>query len=271
MFTITRNGLDAISKDLGVISNNIANAGTNGFKRSRTEFVDFYSKALSDSPNNKTGLGSLFQGSQKIMQQGSPIMTKGALDLNISGRGFFILSPKIGSDPRFTRDGSFSLDAEGNLVTTDGFNVAGFKRDEIDGLIKTSAEPINIPLSIENIEGRNVSLTAINIDAYGNIETTYGLNNIVRRGQIALAKFNNDTELKAVGANAFQATNRSGLQVIGSPLEKNYGEIISGALESSNTNITNEMVSMMKTQQAFNGNARIMQTSVDIARRLMDN
>jgi flagellar hook protein FlgE len=61
------------------------------------------------------------------------------------------------------------------------------------------------------------------------------------------------------------------LQVIGSPLEKNYGEIISGALESSNTNITNEMVSMMKTQQAFNGNARIMQTSVDIARRLMDN
>ena len=89
MFTITRNGLDAISKDLGVISNNIANAGTNGFKRSRTEFVDFYSKALSDSPNNKVGLGSLFQGSQKIMKQGSPIMTGGALDLNISGRGFF--------------------------------------------------------------------------------------------------------------------------------------------------------------------------------------
>ena len=87
MFTITRNGLDAISKDLGVISNNIANAGTNGFKRSRTEFVDFYSKALSDSPNNKVGLGSLFRKS-KIMKQGSPIMTGGALDLNISGRGF---------------------------------------------------------------------------------------------------------------------------------------------------------------------------------------
>ena len=94
MFTITRNGLDAISKDLGVISNNIANAGTNGFKRSRTEFVDFYSKALSDSPNNKVGLGSLFQGSQKIMKQGSPIMTGGALDLNISGNNLsFCQSP----------------------------------------------------------------------------------------------------------------------------------------------------------------------------------
>ncbi len=270
MFTITRNGLDAISKDLGVISNNIANAGTNGFKRSRTEFVDFYSKAISDSPKNKVGLGSLFQGSQKIMQQGSPIMTDGALDLNISGRGFFILSPKVGADPRFTRDGSFSLDASGNLVTTDGFNVAGYRRDELEGLIKTTAEPINIPLSIENKEGRTVSLTAINVDAYGNIETTYGLNDIIQRGQIALAKFNNDTELKSVGANAFQASNKSGSQILGSALQGNFGEIISGALESSNTNIANEMVSMMRTQQAFNGNARIMQASVDITRRLME-
>ena len=93
MFTITRNGLEAIQKDLGVISNNIANANTNGFKRSRSEFVDMYSKALSDNPNNQSGLGALFQGTQKQMIQGSPIMTDGALDLNISGRGFFILSP----------------------------------------------------------------------------------------------------------------------------------------------------------------------------------
>ena len=118
--------------------------------------------------------------------------------------------------------------------------------------------------------GRTVSLTGINIDAYGNIETTYGLNNIVQRGKIALAKFNNDTELKSVGSNAFQATSKSGLQVLGAPLEGNFGEIMSGALESSNTDITNEMVSMMRTQQAFNGNARIMQTSVDITRRLME-
>ena len=197
-------------------------------------------------------------------------MTGGALDLNISGRGFFILSPKVGAEPRFTRDGSFSLDASGNLITTDGFNVAGYRRDELNGLVKTTAEPINIPLSIENIEGRIVSLTGINVDAYGNIESTYGLNNIVKRGQIALAKFKNDTGLKSVGSNAFQASDKSGLQILGSPLEANFGEILSGALESSNTNITNEMVSMIRSQQAFNGNARIMQTSVDITRRLME-
>ena len=148
--------------------------------------------------------------------------------------------------------------------------MAGYRRDELEGLIKTTAEPINIPLSIENKEGRTVSLTAIKIDAYGNIETTYGLNDIIQRGQIALAKFNNDTELKSVGANAFQASNKSGLQILGSALQGNFGEIISGALESSNTNIANEMVSMMRTQQAFNGNARIMQASVEITRRLME-
>ena len=99
---------------------------------------------------------------------------------------------------------------------------------------------------------------------------TMWLNDIIQRGQVALAKFNNETELKSVGANAYQATNKSGAQILGSALTVNFGEIISGALESSNTNIANEMVSMMKSQQAFNGNARIMQTSVDITRRLMD-
>ena len=271
MFTITRNGLEAIQKDLGVISNNIANANTNGFKRSRSEFVDMYSKALSDNPNSQSGLGALFQGTQKQMLQGSPIMTGGALDLNISGRGFFVLSPKVGSEPRFTRDGSMGLDAFGNLITTDGFNIAGYKRDEIDGIIKTTAEPINIPLSITNNEGRTVTLTAIGVDPEGNIETTYGLNNIIARGQIALAKFSNESALKSVGANTYKATQKSGEQILGSGLEGNFGEVISGALESSNTNISNEMVSLLKTQQAFNGNARILQTSVDVTKILMGN
>ena len=85
MFNITRNGLDAIGKELGVISNNIANSNTNAFKRSRSEFVDFYSKALSSNPKTKSGLGAMLQGTQKIMKQGSPILTGSALDLTISG------------------------------------------------------------------------------------------------------------------------------------------------------------------------------------------
>ena len=74
-----------------------------------------------------------------------------------------------------------------------------------------------------------------------------------------------------MGANTYKATQKSGEQVLGSGLEGNFGEIISGALESSNTNISNEMVSLLKTQQAFNGNARILQTSVDVTKILMGN
>ena len=91
-----------------------------------------------------------------------------------------------------------------------------------------------------------------------------------RLAKTALAKFSNETALKSVGANTYKATQKSGEQVLGSGLESNFGEIISGALESSNTNILNEMVNLLQTQQAFNGNARILQSNVDVTRRLMD-
>ena len=199
MFNITRSGLDAIGKELGVISNNIANSNTNAFKSSRSEFVDFYSKALSSSPNSKGGLGAMLQGTQKIMKQGSPILTGSALDLTISGKGFFVLSPREDADPRFTRDGSFSLDANGNLITTEGFNVAGYTRNEDGSINYSSALPINIPLTIESSDGRTLLLSQININNRGIIETTYGLNTIIDRGQVALAKFNNETELNLQG------------------------------------------------------------------------
>ena len=269
MFNITRNGLDAIGKELGVISNNIANSNTNAFKRSRSEFVDFYSKALSASPKSKGGLGTMLQGTQKIMKQGSPILTGSALDLTITGKGFFVLSPREDADPRFTRDGSFSLDANGNLITTEGFNVAGYTRNEDGTLNDSSALPLNIPLTIESNDGRTLLLSQINVNNRGMIETTYGLNTIMQRGQIALAKFNNETELKSTGSNTYQATQKSGEQILGEAMSSNYGKILAGSLESSNTNISMEMVNLIKTQQAFNGNARILQSNVEVTRRLM--
>ena len=269
MFNITRNGLDAIGKELGVISNNIANANTNAFKRSRSEFVDFYSKALSSNPKTKSGLGAALQGTQKIMKQGSPILTGSALDLTISGKGFFILSPKEGAEPRFTRDGSFSLNSKGNLITTEGFNVAGYPRQEDGSLNYSAAVPLNIPLTLET-DGKILLLSKLDINNQGIIETTYGLNNIVKRGQIALAKFNNEIELKSKGSNTYQATQKSGEQILGTAMSSNYGEILSGSLESSNTNISVEMINLIKTQQAFNGNARILQSNVEVTRRLMN-
>ncbi len=268
MFSITRNGLDAITKELGVISNNIANSGTTAFKKSRTEFVDIYSKSISSTPNAKKGLGSLMQGSRKIMQQGSMKMTGGALDISVSGRGFFVLSPMLGAEPRFTRDGSFTLGANGDLLTIDGFKVAGFPGE--DPVVGDVAVPLNIPLSIVNNELRTVSLTAVDVSEKGIIEATYGLNNTKVIGAIGLAKFVNDSALKSQGGNMYTATSKSGEQVIGFPMTGSLGQLKTGALEASNTDITNEMVQLLRTQQAFNGNARIMQTSLDVVKSLIE-
>ncbi len=267
MFTITKNGLNAITKELEVISNNIANSRTTAFKKSRTEFVDIYSKSLSDNPKSKKGLGALMQGSRKIMKQGSPIMTGNALDLSISGGGFFVLSPTDTSAARFTRDGSFTLNATGDVLTMEGFRVAGYLGE--DPSLATEALPINIPLTQISKEGRSINLSALKVNSSGIIEATYGLNETKVIGQIALAKFNNETALRSNGSNTYEATSVSGTQILGEAMKGSFGQIISGALESSNTDITNEMVALLKTQQAFGGNARIMQSTLDVIKRLM--
>ena len=150
----------------------------------------------------------MLQGTQKIMKQGSPILTGSALDLNISGTGFFVLSPKEDADPRFTRDGSFSLDATGNLITTEGFNVAGYERDQDGNINYSSALPLNIPLTVEE-DGKLLLLSKIDINNRGHIETTYGLNTIIQRGQVALAKFNNGTGTVDLTTQGYTGTRSS--------------------------------------------------------------
>ena len=115
MFNITRSGLDAIGKELGVISNNIANSNKMHLKEAGQSLLIF---TLRPSRHLQIKSGrSYVTGTQKIMKQGSPILTGSALDLTISGKGF-VLSPREDADPRFTRWLCFSLDATGNLVTT---------------------------------------------------------------------------------------------------------------------------------------------------------
>ena len=135
---------------------------------------------------------------------------------------------------------------------------------------KGTATRKNTPLVL-NTENKLLHdiLNQINVNNRGMIETTYGLNTIVQRGQIALAKFNNETELKSKGSNTYQATQKSGEQILGKAMASNFGKILAGSLESSNTNISMEMVNLIKTQQAFNGNARILQSNVEVTRRLM--
>ena len=266
MFSIIRTGLDAANRDLAVISNNIANAGTNGFKKSEAQFEDLYHSQHNNSTEKATGMGVKTIKPRQSFSQGSLQATNGSLDLAIMGEGFFVLGQPIGrglntapEQRAFTRDGSFQLDREGNLVNTDGLPLLGIGQ-----------APINIPfLGAATEENSNPELlTEISVDSEGAISATYGLDTTVKVGQIELADFVNEHGLKNIGNARFNQTPESGAPAFGAPKERTIGKIQAGFLEKSNTDITDEIILMLRTQQAFNGCGKMLQSEIDVTKKL---
>ena len=261
MFQIIRTGIDASNKDLAIISNNIANAGTNGFKRSEAQFEDIYRSQHNDSTEKARGIGVKTIKPRQNFSQGSLQQTNGSLDLAIMGQGFFVLGTPVGREIgdqalSFTRDGSFQLDRLGNLVTTDGLPLLG-----------EGQTLINIPFKSATDEGEAI-LTEISVNNEGVIEATYGLDtkNIV--GKVILADFVNEFGLQNIGSARFQQTGDSGEPTFAGPKEKTLGKIQAGFLEKSNTDITDEITLMLRTQRAFNGCSKILQSEIDITKKL---
>ena len=266
MFSIIRTGLDAANRDLAVISNNIANAGTNGFKKSEAQFEDLYHSQHNNSTEKATGMGVKTIKPRQSFSQGSLQATNGSLDLAIMGEGFFVLGQPLGrglnalpAERAFTRDGSFQLDRVGNLVNTDGLPLLG------EGQV-----PINIPFLGAGTEENAIPelLTEISVDSEGEISATYGLDNTVIVGQIELADFVNEHGLKNIGNARFNQTPESGDPTFGRPKERTIGKIQAGFLEKSNTDITDEIVLMLRTQQAFNGCGKMLQSEIDVTKKL---
>ena len=272
MFSIIRTGIDASTRDLAVISNNIANASTNGFKRSEAQFEDMYQNHHNNSMEVAKGIGVKTIKPRQNFSQGSLQQTNGSLDLAIMGEGFFVLGNPVGRETpdaklKFTRDGSFQLDRLGNLVNNEGLPLLG-----------EGQKLINIPFaiaggSIENEDGTTTAversiLTEINVKTDGKIEATYGLSQKVVAGTIELGDFVNEHGLQNIGNSKFEETKESGLPTFASPKEGTMGKIQPGFLETSNTDITDELVTMLRTQHAFNGNSKILQSELEVTKRL---
>ncbi len=257
MFSILRTGLDAANKDLAVISNNIANAGTNGFKKSEAQFEDMYHSHHNRSQEVARGIGVKTIKPRQNFSQGSLQQTNGSLDLAIMGEGFFVLGNPIGREGEaqaltYTRDGSFQLDRLGNLVTTDGLPLLG-----------EGQTVINVPF-----EDGDTILTEISVKNDGSIEATYGLDTMKVVGKINLADFVNEFGLQNIGSARFQETGESGAPTFNAPKEGTLGKLQPGFLEKSNTDITDEIILMLRTQQAFNGCSKMMQSDIDVTKRL---
>ncbi len=266
MLSILKTALNANTKEMGIVSNNIANVNSTAFKKSKTNFEHIYSRDRSSDPSKFSGQGVGVNDPLLQMSQGSLKTTNGAMDLAITGLGFFpVVHENALETPFFTRDGSFNITAKGEVVTNDGLKVMGYLGED-----NTVLKNLVIPPRKINDDTTVSMISNINVNSIGKITATYGLDNEVVIGNFILASFPNETGLKQVGNNRYQTNSKSGLPNFGFPMNGPFGKIESGNLERSNVDITSEMITMLKAQQAFSGVSRLLQTEVDVTKRLID-
>ncbi len=245
---IAATGMMAQELNVEVISNNIANMRTTGFKRLRAEFQDLLyqdlrrvGSASSDSGTTvptgiQIGFGVKTGATSRIMSQGNLANTEKELDVAIRGEGFFTISLPNGQTA-YTRDGSFELDDQGRLVTLDGYEV----------------QPgLTIPDNARSIT----------INRTGSVEVLVGDDtNPQQVGQLNLSRFVNTAGLKAVGDNLYLETPSSGSPTEGNPGDAGFGDVLQKFLESANVNAVSELSDLISAQRAYEMNARVISAS----------
>ena len=205
------------------------------------------------------------------MFQGPLKQTNGALDLAISGLGFLTLASPNNIENRFyTRDGSLGLSSNGEVINQQGLNLIAHPVTDNATYNPAIFEKVTIQPNIIDASGNSRILTNVNVSSSGVLKAIYGLDEEVVIAKIPVTSFESMEALQSEGNNLFTPTTKSGEPIVGIALEENMGEIIPGFLEGSNVEITDELVKMLKYQQAYSGNSRLLQTEIDITKRLID-
>lgn len=244
---ISKTGLDAQQTRLSVISNNLANVNTTGFKRDQAIFQDLIYQNKRQSGGQTTedtrlpsglslGTGVRVVATEKLHTQGNITQTGKPLDMAILGRGFFQIQQADGS-VSYTRDGTFQLDADGQVVTSQG------------QILQPS---LTIPADTQSITiGQDGVVSVIT----GNDTSPTQL------GNIQLADFVNPSGLQPEGNNLFTETASSGSPLVGTPGLNGLGNLESGSVETSNVNVVEELVNMIETQRAYEMNSKVISTT----------
>jgi flagellar basal-body rod protein FlgG len=237
-------GMAAQESNVNTISNNLANVNTTGFKKDRTEFDDLLYETVKEAGakssgnteynvGHQVGSGAKVSATRKIHSQGSPQMTNNPYDLMVNGDGFMgVVGPN--GELKFTRDGSFNVDAQGNLVTRAGHRV-------FPGVV--------VPPNVMKL----------NIAENGTVEAfTRDSIEPINLGQIPVFTFVNPVGLRSEGGNMMAATAGSGQAIQNIAGENGSGYLMQGAIEASNVNVMNEMTDLIKAQRAYEMNSKVM-------------
>jgi flagellar basal-body rod protein FlgG len=242
-------GMQAQQTNVEVISNNIANSATTGYKRQRAAFQDLLYQNMRRIGSTSSDAGTIVpSGVQigagvktaavyRVNEQGNLTVTDNKLDLAINGNGFFQITLPSG-ETAYTRDGAFQLNASGQMVTSDGYLV------KPGVTINTNSQDITISPS-------------------GSVQVKIaGATTPSTVGQLEVAVFANDAGLEAIGDNLFMETPASGNAVVGTPgSTAGFGRIVQGSLETSNVNVVQEITTLITAQRAYEMNSRVIKTT----------
>ena len=254
--------------ELSVISNNVSNANSNGFKKSLVSFADFAGGLFPASvQSSANGLGSRVEETRVSDAQGAILSTENKTDMALIGNGYFALKNLNDNTVSFTRNGAFGLDEQGFLTTADNHRVLGTPIFENDfGQTPDNIEALQ-PIQIPSIRD-DLVMSELEIAEDGRISARYGEQDPVPISSLTIGIFSNPIGLKELGNARFSATERSGLLTLGAPMDSGFADLQVGGLEISNVNITDELTAMIKAQQQFNGSARLMQANSDMVEKL---
>jgi flagellar basal-body rod protein FlgG len=251
---IAKTGLDAQQTNLDVISNNLANVSTNGFKRAHAVFEDLLYQTLRQPgaqssqqtmiPSGLTiGTGVRPISTERIFTQGSLTQTGNALDIAVNGQGFLQIQMPDGT-LAYTRDGSFQKDSQGQVVTSSGY-------------------PLSPAVTIPS------NATSVTISRDGIVSVAQpGTATPTQIGTIQLATFVNEGGLQSVGENLFVETASSGTPTPNTPGSNGAGLLNQGYVETSNVNVAEELVNMIQTQRAYELNSKAITASDQMLQRL---
>ncbi len=250
----SKTGMEAQQTQLDAISNNLANASTNGYKKAHVVFEDLMYQNIRQAGANtseqttlptglQVGLGTRAVANVRSFTQGNLQQSSNTLDLAVQGNGFFEVTLPDGTTG-YTRDGSFQVNAQGLLVTNNGYAVS-------PGItIPTNAQSVTI-----GTDG-TVSVTLPGSSAVNSV------------GQIQLASFVNPAGLEARGENIYVETAASGTPNTGAPGSNALGTVRQGFVETSNVNVVEELIGMIQTQRAYELNSKAIQTSDQMLQKL---
>lgn len=254
---VAKTGLDAQQTRMTVVSNNLANVNTTGFKRGRAAFEDLLYQNLrqpggatsqqTQLPSGlSTGTGVRVVSTEKFFTEGNLLQTGNPLDVAVNGRGFIqVLLPD--GTPAYTRDGTLQMDSQGQIVTNSGYIV----------------QPgLTIPQGAQSV--------TIGTDGVVSAQLA-GQSTPVQIGTLQLTDFVNPAGLQARGENLFLETAASGPAQTGTPGLNGLGTLVQGSLESSNVNVVEELVTMIETQRAYEMNSKAIATTDQMLQYLNNN